>query len=143
MKRINIGFIVLFLFGFSTVVLPATVFAKDVKWQSFADGMARGKSENKKIFLHFYAKWCGPCKIMEKKTFKDPGVIASLNSDFIPIKVDIDKDQQTSNMFRVKSIPDTWFLAENNDIIGHRMGYISPEQLKVIFKMIMDEETEQ
>jgi len=138
MKPIHIGFLILFLFGVSTGLVPPSVHAKDVKWQSFADGMARGRAENKKIFLHFYATWCAPCKVMEKKTFKDPGVIASLNSDFVPIKVDIDRDRQTSNLFRIKSVPDTWFIAEDNEIIGHRPGYIPPNQLKALLKMMME-----
>ena len=34
-------------------------------------------------------------------------------------------------------------IAANKEIIGHRPGYISPQQLKVILKMLMDEDTGQ
>jgi thiol:disulfide interchange protein len=139
----SIGRIALILtvlsFGFS----GNDAYAKEIEWQSFAIGMARGKSENKKIFLHFYAEWCATCKVMKEKTFKDPGVIASLNEDFIPIKVDVDRNKEASAMFKVQLLPDTWFIAGNTKIIGHRPGYITPEQLKVILKMLLDEETGQ
>jgi thioredoxin-related protein len=100
--------------------------------------MARGKFENKKVFLYFYAEWCSACKSMDKITFKDPTVIASLNRDFIPIKVDVDLQKQTSALYRVRFLPDSWFIAESADIIGHQPGYISPEQLRKIFHSILD-----
>lgn len=128
-----------FLVGF----WPTPVSAKEIAWQSFADGMSRGKSENKKIFLHFYANWCGACRIMENKTFKDAAVIAYINENFIPIKVNADREQKTSQMFRVRALPDNWFIDEDGKPIGHRLGYISPKQLKGILKKLMNENTGQ
>ena len=143
MKLKNFVLITLVLSTLSLGLSGNTAFSKEIEWQSFADGMSRGKFENKKVFLHFYAEWCAACKVMEEKTFKDPGVIASLNANFIPIKVDVDREKQTSAMFKVQLLPDTFFLAADSDIIGHRPGYISPEQLKVILKMLMNEDNAQ
>lgn len=133
----------LLLTGFMLGSLPDPVSAKEIAWQRFADGIARGKTENKKIFLHFYARWCGACKIMENKTFTDPTVIAYINENFIPIKVDADRELKTSQMFRVRALPDNWFIAEDGKPIGHRLGYIPPHQLKGILKLLMDENTGQ
>ncbi len=143
MKFIKILIVVMLLLGLSSGFLPETAFSKDIRWQSFADGMARGKSENKKVFLHFYAEWCAACKTMEDKTFKDPGVIAALNKDYVPVKVDVDRNRKISEMFKIKVLPDTWFFAGDNEIIGHRPGYIAPEQLKALLKMFMAADSEQ
>ena len=124
-------------------VLYNPILAKEIAWQSFADGMARGKSENKKIFLHFYARWCGACKTMENNTFKDPAVIAYINENFIPIKVDADREPKTSQIFRVRFLPDNWFIAADGKPIGHRPGYITPVQLKGILEGLLDENTGQ
>jgi len=140
MKLMRLIIAVLLLLGSADGLIPETAFSKDIRWQSYADGMARGKSENKKVFLHFYAKWCAACKSMENRTFKDPGVIASLNKDYVPVKVDVDKNKKISKMFRIKSLPDTWFIAKNNKIIGHRLGYIAPEQLKALLMLFMEED---
>ena len=115
--------------------------SKEIEWQSYQDGMSRGKFEKKKIFLHFYAEWCSACKTMAENTFKDPGVVNSLNNNFIPIRVNVDRQKQTSDMYRVKVLPDTWFISENKDIIGHRTGYIAPEQLNKILKSLLDDGT--
>ena len=133
----------LVLTALSFGLLPDVAFSKGIEWQSYTDGMARGKFEKKKVFLHFYAKWCAACKTMAENTFKDPDVVDSLNTNFIPIKVDVDRQQKTSDMYRVKALPDTWFITEDTDIIGHRPGYISPEQLKKILKSLLDDNTGQ
>ena len=131
--------ILLLLIGLAGAYLPDAAWAKGIRWQTFSAGMARGKSENKTVFVHFYAKWCGPCKIMDKKTFKDPGVIAALNQDFIPIKIDVDRNQKVSKLFKVKAIPDTWLIGTDYEIIHHRSGYISPKQLKALLKIYSED----
>lgn len=140
MKLKKIGLVTLVSLGLMLGFLHPAVFSKEIEWQPFAKGMARGKSENKKIFVHFYADWCGACRIMEKITFKDPAIIAYLNENFISIKVNTDREQQTSNMFRIRLLPDNWFIAESGDPIGHQPGYITPEQLKIILKAVMEQE---
>jgi len=143
MKLKNHGLIVLLFIGLTLGLLNNPGYSKEVEWQTFADGMARSKIEKKKIFLHFYAKWCGACKIMENNTFKNPGVAAYLNENFIPIKVDTDREQQTSTLFRVRMLPDNWFIAEDGKPIGHRPGYITPEKFKGLLKVLLDDNHEQ
>ncbi len=138
MKIRNIVLISLILAALSLGLFHTAAFSKGIEWQSYPDGMARGKFEKKKVFLHFYAEWCSACKTMAGTTFKDPAVIASLNKNFISIRVDVDLNKQTSALYRVKALPDTWLIAENTDIIGHQPGYISPENLKKIFNLLLD-----
>jgi thioredoxin-related protein len=126
------------------MVMPCgSAVSQEIQWHSYGDGMSRGKFEKKKVFIHFYADWCPACKQMEKNTFKDPGVIASLNENFIPIKVNTDRNQETATIFRVRELPDNWFIAENGEIIGHRPGFIPPDQFSTMLKLLMDETSAQ
>lgn len=137
MRLKKMGLVALVSAALMLGLLHSTAFSKEIEWQSFAKGITRGKSENKKIFVHFYADWCGACRIMENETFKDPEIISYLNKNFIPIKVNTDREQQTSMMFRVRLLPDNWFITEQGDPIGHQPGYLTPEQLKTILKAVM------
>ena len=142
MKLKTTGFIILLLFFSAFIFINASASptqTKEIEWHSYDDGMARGKFEKKKVFLHFTAAWCYYCGVMEKETFKDPVVIASLNENFIPIRVDFDKETKTSAFYRVKGLPDTIFLAEDGQIIGRRPGYIPPDIFKRILKSILKE----
>lgn len=111
--------------------------ADKIEWHTYEAGMARSKAETKKVFLHFYADWCTFCVEMDRKTFKDPAVVAALNRNFIPIRVDSDRNKEIAALFRVKGLPDSWFMDENGAVIGHRPGLIPPEQLLAILKVVM------
>jgi thioredoxin-related protein len=111
--------------------------AASIEWHSYESGLARSKFENKKVFLYFYAEWCTYCREMDLKTFKDSAVIGALNRHFIPVRVDSDREQAAASLFRVKGLPDTWFLAENGDIIGHRPGFIPADQLMKLLDVVM------
>ena len=139
----RVGLLALVLTGFMIGLLHNPVSAKEIAWQSYDEGMARSKSENKKIFLHFYANWCGACRIMENKTFRNATVIAYINENFIPIKVNADREQETSRIFRVRALPDNWFIDEDGKPIGHQPGYIPPKKLTGILKMLIDENSGQ
>ena len=119
--------------------LSALATSKNIEWHNYQNGMERGKFENKKVFLHFYADWCMYCKKMQQSTFKDPDVIDALNQDFIPIRVNTDLDPDTARLYGVKPIPDTWFIYENGQPIGNRPGFISIDQMKVLLKLIVDQ----
>jgi thioredoxin-related protein len=129
--------LVLLLFLLAGGAASGLAAADKIDWHTYDSGMARSKFEKKKVFLHFYADWCTYCVEMERKTFKDPAVIAALNRNFIPIRVDSGRDQQTASLYRVKGVPDTWFIAESGEIIGHRPGYIPTDQLMGILNVVM------
>ena len=61
-----------------------------VTWLDFADGLKEAKSGQKLIVADFYATWCGPCKVMEKRTFRDPRVLTRLR-DVVPVRVDAEE----------------------------------------------------
>lgn len=135
--------IILFLsmFIFSGASASSTP-AQEIEWHSYDDGMARGKFEKKKVFLHFTAAWCQYCAAMENQTFKDPAIISSLNDNFIPIKVDFESETKTFDLYRVRGLPDTIFIAEDGQIIGRRPGYIPSDLLKLILNSILEEHSQ-
>ena len=140
LKTYNLIILLLFFSVFIFINASASLTqVKEIQWHSYDDGMARSKFEKKKVFLHFTAVWCFYCGVMEKDTFNDPAIISSLNENFIPIKVDFDKETKTSDFYSVRGLPDTIFIAENGQIIGRRPGYIPPDVLKRILKSILKE----
>jgi thioredoxin-related protein len=88
-----------------------------IDWHTYESGMARSRFEKKKAFLYFHADWCGYCIEMDRKTFKDPAVIAVLNRNFIPIRVDSDREKAPPPL-PGEGLPDSWFLSENGQVIG-------------------------
>ena len=107
-----------------------------IQWLSYDEGRQRGEAENKKVFLVFNADWCRYCLKMEKETFQNPTVIAYVNRNFVPVSVNSDKEQTIADKYKVKGLPDTWFIAENGERIGNRPGYIPADEMLKILKFI-------
>lgn len=117
-------------------IFTGTAAADNLNWYSFEEGMALGSSQGKKVYIHFWAEWCQYCHVMEKETFRNQTVVAFLNQNFIAVKVDTERETKLSQMFRVKGLPDNWFVSEAGEIIGHRPGYIPPDSFLNLLKVI-------
>ncbi len=110
--------------------------SKFIRWYTYKQGIELNKKEGKKIFLYFYTDRCTYCKDMEKETFNNYSVISYLNNNFIPIKVNSNKDIKIVLVFGVRDMPSTWFIAENGERISNLLGYIPPKRLLNILKYI-------
>ena len=123
---------------FPQAIIPATLLAADgnIKWHAYKEGMSQGKNKQKKVFLHFWAKWCPSCKKMEKETFKDASVIAYLNKNFISIRVDTDRERALSSEYGIRGVPDNWFISEDGETISNLPGYIPVKLFLPLLKYI-------
>jgi thioredoxin 1 len=72
---------------------------------SYADALAKAKSENKLLIIKFTAEWCGPCKQMDKTTWRNQDVFDWARDNAIVIAVDVDKDTKTSEQHKIKAMP--------------------------------------
>lgn len=108
----------------------------EIKWQSYEAGMALGKKLGKKVFIDFYAEWCGFCQMMERSTYQDASVIAILNRDFIPVKVHSEKEQAIALRYDIRALPNVTFISEDGASIGSIPGYIPSDKLIEILEQV-------
>ena len=123
--------------GWLLLALPGHASAENaIKWYSHEEGLVLGKLEQKKLFVHFYADWCRYCKKMQKETFQDEDVIAYLNANYVPVKVNTDRERQTAAQYGIRPLPDSWFLTPDGQRISNQPGYIDAQMLIEILKYI-------
>ncbi len=60
--------------------------AQEINWMSFDDAIAAQKKKPKPIFMDVYTEWCGPCKILDKKTFHDEAFVNYINANYYAVK---------------------------------------------------------
>lgn len=142
MNRIVVCFLMSLTFLIS--VFPSRCLSDEtIKWYSYEEGVTLGKSQHKKIFINFFADWCGYCKKMDKGTFIDPEIVSYLNKNFIAIKVNSDKETALASKYKVRGLPSNWFVSETGDQIGNYPGYIPADSLMPILKYIQTDSYKQ
>lgn len=63
----------------------------EIKWYTFEEAVALSQKNPRKLYIDVYTDWCGWCKVMDKKTFKDPTVVEYVNTHFYAVKLNAEQ----------------------------------------------------
>jgi thioredoxin-related protein len=66
---------------------------KTLTWLDFESGYSKAVKENKILMVEAYTDWCHSCKVMDRETFSDSTVIRTLNTHFVTVKLNPEKDR--------------------------------------------------
>ncbi len=76
---------------------------------------------------------------MEEESFIQPEIVKFLTTNFIPIRVDMDKEKKIASSYYVRSLPTSWFLEPDGSKITNIPGYVNPKLFLTILKYIASE----
>lgn len=100
-----------------------------VRWRSdYSAAVRAAKKTGQPLLVDFYADWCGPCKLMEKTTFRDRRV-AALMARCLCVRVDTDRNKDIARKFGVNSIPRLLVIGANDERLLDTLGYRDANQL--------------
>jgi thioredoxin-like negative regulator of GroEL len=60
------------------------------------------ENSNKKIFVKYYADWCGPCKTINEPVMK---MYEKYSGDKLMIIVDVDECDDVASAMKIRSLP--------------------------------------
>lgn len=155
--------IVLVLFAlFATV----SISAQEINWVTLEEAVALQKKEPRKIMMDVYTSWCGPCKALDRNTFKNKDVADYVNKNYYAVKFNAEGNDvikfrgetftnpnynpakasrrnsvhQLSRFFSIRSYPTIVFLDEEAEFLAPIVGYKKPQQLELYLKMFKKDE---
>ena len=107
-----------------------------IHWLVYSDeDIEKASSQQKPVFVDFYADWCIPCKEMDHTTFIDPEVV-DVSMDFIMLKMNLTKSanpfvKKVERQYQVKGVPTYVFLKPDGTEIEElrTVGYMKADRL--------------
>jgi len=105
-----------------------------IRWMDFRQAQAQSRQTGKAMVIYFYSDNCPSCSEMEKTTWQDARIINALNTQYTPVKVDVNKQRRIASLYKVYYLPTTWFIKPDGQPFGNRPGYIPADLLLKIFK---------
>ena len=129
------------LFVIGTVILAALVTRADetanrIGWLTYEAAKVKSEGQARKYFLFFSSRNCGYCRLLESKTFSNADVSAYINENYIPVRVDVDKDRRVAMRYRIQGVPDLRFLSKDGAEIGRWIGFTEADHLLQLLKYI-------
>lgn len=70
----------------------AQVTPEGLSWYKIED-LEKLDIGEKRVMIDMYTDWCGWCKVMDKKTFTDPEVVAYLKENFVLVKFNAEQKE--------------------------------------------------
>ena len=136
-------------------------FSQDIKWMSLEKALEAQKVLPKKIIMDVYTTWCGPCRLLDKKTFGNPDVSRYISQNFYAVKFNAEGDEEIffydkkfsnpnynpdrkgrnsthdfTKFLGIRGYPTIIFFSEEGDPIIPLTGYFNVRQIEPYLKMI-------
>lgn len=138
-----------------------------INWMTMDEALAAQQSDKKpkRIFIDVYTTWCGPCKLLDKRTFTNPDLIEFVNKNYYPVKFDAEGTEvvhyldntytfpghkpnlnrqrgqhEFARAMKVQGYPSMGFFDENGKFIQTITGYHTPKQLEIYLTMVANDD---
>jgi len=123
-----------------------------INWVTIEELHELNKTEPRKVFIDIYATWCGPCKLMDKKTFADPQIVQYVNEHYYAIKLNGEgkkqvnlfgktmSERELAYAFRIQGYPSVVFMDEELQPYQPVAGYIPAKNFIEMLKQFNGEQ---
>jgi protein disulfide-isomerase len=96
------------------LVQRAAIGQQPLHWDaSIESAKAAASQSNRLVLVLFSAPWCTACHHLENDIRNQPGAVAALEANFVPVKINYDYYPNMAKQYGVTRLPTTVILAPN------------------------------
>ncbi|HSL96779.1 MAG TPA: DUF255 domain-containing protein, partial [Thermoleophilia bacterium] len=103
--------------------------AAEIDWRPWGEAaFAEARRLGRPVLLSLSAVWCHWCHVMDETSYSDPRVIERVNRDYVPVRVDNDRDPDVNRRYNMGGWPTTAFLTGSGEVLTGAT-YLPPDQM--------------
>jgi uncharacterized protein YyaL (SSP411 family) len=89
-----------------------------VRWRPWgAEAFREATLADRPVLLNLTASWCHWCRLMDETTYADPEIVALVNSELVPIRVDADRYPHVQYRYIAGGWPTNAFLTPTGEVL--------------------------
>ncbi|HEX5471303.1 MAG TPA: thioredoxin family protein [Lacipirellulaceae bacterium] len=120
-----------FIFAFCTLlvlpVLPAKAQQEAVHWHDDLESAKLvAKQTGRLVLIHFWTPSCGPCLALNRNVFSQPGVAGTLETQFVPVKLNADENPATAQSFGITRVPTDVIVSPDGQVVAKLISPPTP-----------------
>ena len=145
--------------------VSVSINAQEINWVTLEEAVELQKKNPKKIMIDMYTVWCGPCKMLDRNTFKNKDVATYINNYYYAVKFNAEGNDvvnyqgreftnpnyrpenarrrnsahQLTRYFQVSAYPTIVFIDEDLKMLTGLRGYQKPQQLELYLKLFKED----
>ena len=110
-----------------------------IPWATSLDKAKTTAAKQKKLMLvDFSADWCGPCQEMLATTYQNKRVVEHAKK-FIPVLIDVDKNQPLVQKYKVQGFPTVLFINPNGTVVLRSEGFADTDTFLHVMNIALSE----
>lgn len=119
--RTKYGFLLILLAMLSVCSLASA--QPSLRWQPTLESAQRVAAQtNRLVLIHFWADYCGACVQMEREILGRPDVVAAMEANYVPVKVNAQHFPTTAQRFGVTALPTEVIIQPDGQVVQSFQG---------------------
>ena len=107
--------------------------AQEIKWRrDYSAARKEAAETGRPLLLDFGTEACFWCRKLDATTFRDPKVVKLVNEQFVPVKLDGNREQRLTAALQIDGFPTLLLATPEGKVVGRRAGYTDATQFMAL-----------